>query len=207
MHFYRTLPDNMVEVRSWTIYDLIDDWVLHSPISPGRQIFFYLISIAGIAGIMVWVTMQMSPFPSLSIGLYVFIQVVLLLSTITIHELCHALVIMHYGGRPRFGAKWMKELGPVVYATTRGFLTVHAYRRIAAAPLIIISLLCVIGLFFGIGWWLIVPFVFNAIGAGGDLLSLRVLKRYPEHYLIKDTEDGFTAFKGTVIEHVNFNSN
>lgn len=207
MHFIHVLPDDVIQLRSWTIYDLIDDWIINYSISPGRQIIFFLLSICGIAGIMVWVTMQMTEFPSLSIGFYVFIQIVSLAVTITIHELCHASVILYYGGRPRFGAKWMRGLGPVVYATTRGYFTVYAYRRIAAAPLVIISVLCIVGLFLGIGWWVIVPFIFNSIGAGGDLLSLRALKRYPLDYLIEDTEDGFTAYGNTLSEIVSLNDN
>jgi len=194
MHYYRTLPDGVEMIRAWTIYELVDDWLLRSTMKPGKQIVLSLLTIAGIAGLMTWITLQTTTFPALSIGGYVAIQFMLLFLTIVIHELSHALLILYYGGKPRFGAKWLKNLGPVVYATTNGFFSVHAYRRIAAAPLIIITGLCFTGIFFGIGWWLIVPFIFNAIGAGGDLLSLRVLNRYPSFYLIEDTQDGFTTY-------------
>lgn len=195
MHFYGRLPEEYVFVRSWTIYDLVDDWILHSTEKPGRQIIFYLFGVACIAALMVWGSGNIVSFPDIGAGTYILINIVLLFITIVVHEIAHALVIIYYGGSPRFGAKWLRGLGPVVYVTTDGLFTVHAYKRVAAAPLVIISIACVFGVFLGIGWWLIVPFVFNAIGAGGDLLSLRVLQRYPTEYLIKDTKDGFDAYK------------
>jgi len=202
MHFKQVLPNQTEELRAWSIYDLVDDWILHTAVRPGRQILLYVLCIAGVTGIMVWLTSQITSFPALSIGLYVVIQVGMLFVTITLHELCHAFMIVYYGGTPRFGAKWMKDLGPVVYATTNGYLTVYAYRHIAAAPLIIISILCMVGILFGFGWWVIIPFIFNALGAGGDLLSLRVLKRYPDNYLIQDTEDGFTVYRDQYSEKI-----
>lgn len=181
-------------IRSWTVYQLVDDWILRSVINPGMQITLSLLTVVVIAGAMTWLTMETTAFPAISPGGYAAIQFVLLFVTIVIHELCHAAVILYFGGKPRFGAKWLKGLGPVVYATSDGYFSVPAYRRIAAAPLVIISGLCFTGIFFGIGWWLIIPFIFNAIGAGGDILSLRVLHRYPEWYVIEDTQDGFTAY-------------
>lgn len=197
----------MTAIQSWTIYDLVDDWIHHSSIKPGNQILLFLLFVITTAGLMVWLTMQLSSFPPISIGVYVIMQPILLLVTIVFHELCHAYLILYYGGRPQFGWKWMKGLGPVLFATTKGYYTVQAYRRIAAAPLVTISIFCFVGIFFGIGWWLILPFVFNAIGAGGDLLSLRVLKRYPTKYLIEDTQDGFTVYSSGSGNNVSFSSN
>lgn len=147
---------------------------------------------------MLGITMQMRPFPAIPVGIILVLQMFSLIITVAVHELCHALVIIAYGGNPEFGWKWMKGLGPVVYATTDGYYTVRAYRQIAAAPLLMISLICTIGVVFGLGWWLIVPFAFNAIGAGGDLLSLRVLHRYRADYLIEDTQDGFQIYSNTI---------
>lgn len=206
MHFYGRLPEEAGLVRSWSIYDLVDDWIVRSSVKPEHQILFFLVCIAGAAGVMIWITKDLTSFPEMPLGIYIVLQVVLLFVTIAVHELCHALMILYYGGRPGFGAKWMKGLGPVVYATTKGFFTVHAYRRIAAAPLIIISVMCMIGVFFGAGWWLLVPFIFNAVGAGGDLLSLRVLKRYPSDFIIEDTQDGFSAYKNMISERSNESS-
>lgn len=184
----------MPEIGSWTIYDLVDDWIRHSSIKPPRQLFVFFTLLSGFALLMLGVTMQITPFPAIPIGIILIIQLLSLLITVVVHEIWHAVFIIAYGGHPKFGWKWMKGLGPVVYATTDGYYSVRAYRHIAAAPLVIISLICIIGMFFGLGWWLIVPFVFNAIGAGGDLLSLRTLQRYPADYLIEDTQDGFKVY-------------
>jgi hypothetical protein len=195
MHFHRSLPVGFRVVRSWSIYELLDDWILYSSSKSGRQIVAYVLFILVIAGFMTWITLERFPFPAISGVMYAVIQVALLFITVAIHELCHALVIYYYGGYPRFGAKWMKGLGPVMYVTAHGYFTVHAYRRIAISPLVIVSGLCFLTVSTGMGWWVIVPFVFNAVGAGGDILSLRVLKRYPSGYLIEDTQDGFTAYR------------
>jgi hypothetical protein len=198
MHFFRTQPEGMLEIGSWTIYDLVDDWIRHSSIKPGRQLFLFLSLFSGFALLMLGITMQIASFPAIPIGIYIIIQLFSLVITIVLHELCHALFIIAYGGRPMFGWKWMRGIGPVVYATTDGYYNVCAYRHIAAAPLAMISLICIIGVVFGLGWWLIIPFIFNAFGAGGDLLSLRVLQRYPADYLIEDTQDGFKVYRNTV---------
>jgi hypothetical protein len=197
MHFYRSLPVGFQAVRSWSIYDLVDDWILYSSSKPGRQIAAYVLLILGIAGFMTWITIARSAFPMTSGIAYATLVLASLFITIAIHELCHALVIYYYGGHARFGAKWMKGLGPVIYVTAHGYFTVHAYRYVALAPLVIVSGVCFLTVVVGMGWWAIVPFVFNAIGAGGDILSLRVLKRYPSGYLIEDTQDGFTVYRSS----------
>lgn len=207
MYYYRSLPDGTAAVQSWTIYDLVDDWILHSSIKPGNQILIFLLLVMTTAGTMIWIAMQYSQFPPVPVGAYIVMQPILLVVTIVMHELCHAYLILYYGGRPRFGWKWLKGLGPVIFATTKGYYSVRAYRRIAAAPLVAISFFCLAGSFFGIGWWLIFPFLFNAIGAGGDLLSLRVLKRYPPDFLIEDTEDGFTVYRSGSGNEVSLSSN
>jgi hypothetical protein len=97
----------------------------------------------------------------------------------------------------------MNGLGPVVYVTTGGYYSLSAYKNIAAAPIVILSILSVIFVFSGYGWWVFIPFVFNAVGAAGDLLSLRVLHPLPAYYLIEDTKDGFNVYATTSHEYNN----
>lgn len=194
MSYYRELPSDAEKIRSWSIYDLVDDWVSRSEVNPSHQLVVFFGILLSFIGVMLWWTIWVTSFPSIAVIAYIVSQVGLLVATIVTHELCHAAVIVYYGGVPRFGAKFMEGLGPVVYVTTGGYFTVNAYRNITAAPLLSLSVICFVGVFLGLGWWMLVPFFFNSIGAGGDLLSLRVLRRYPRHYLVEDTRDGFVVY-------------
>jgi hypothetical protein len=98
----------------------------------------------------------------------VFIGAVL---TIILHELTHGWVMQAFGARPKYGVLWKKLM---FYATSPGF----AYRRnryvgIALAPLVGISTLVILGIWFlqGTGWVPLLAFcgTINASGAVGDL--------------------------------------
>jgi hypothetical protein len=182
-------------VKSWTVYDLIENWVSQTRFRPGFQILLYLLVILTIGLLTALVSARLSAFPSVSFGTFVVLQLSFLSVTIVLHELCHGLLIKFYGGIPTFGVKWMNGIGPVIYATTAGYYRISAYRNITAAPLILLSTLSIIVIFTGYGWWVLIPFLFNAIGSGGDMLSLRVLRQYPGYYFIEDTKDGFTVYE------------
>jgi hypothetical protein len=195
--YRQTIPLASHLVKSWTIYDLVEDWVSQTRLRPGFQVLLYLLIILTIGLLTALISAWLSAFPSVSFGTFVVLQLSFLLLTIVLHELCHGLLIKFYGGIPTFGMKWMNGIGPVMYATTAGYYRISAYKNIAAAPLIMLSTLSIMIISAGYGWWVLIPFIFNAIGSGGDLLSLRVLRKYPVHYYIKDTKDGFTVYEPT----------
>ncbi len=188
-------PEGTVLIERWTIYALIDAWISESRIKPAHQLFFFLLLTLCIAGAMVLITLPIAAFPSIPIFLFILIQAAIIVPTILLHELCHGIVILLYGGSPRYGYKWLNGLGPVVYATTEGFFPIIAYKHIASAPLIIVSGVCLILVLLGYGWWVIFPFIFNAVGSGGDLLGLRVLGKFRGSYFVEDTQDGFNIYR------------
>ena len=107
----------------------------------------------------------------------VFIGAVL---TIILHELTHGWVMQAFGARPKNGVLWKKLM---FYATSPGF----AYRRnryvgIALAPLVGISTLVILGIWFlqGTGWAPLLAFcgAINASGAVGDLWITMIVLRY-----------------------------
>lgn len=116
--------------------------------------------------------------------------------TIILHELTHGWVMQAFGARPKYGVLWKKLM---FYATSPGF----AYRRnryvgIALAPLVGISTLVILGIWFlqGTGW---VPFLaicgaINASGAIGDLWITMIVLRYAATAYVVDEQNGIRLF-------------
>jgi hypothetical protein len=85
------------------------------------------------------------------------------------------------------------------YATSPGF----AYPRsqfiaVALAPLVVLSLLAILGMvaLAGTAWVVLFAFVatFNAAGAVGDMWITAVVLRYPPHAFVVDERDGVRIF-------------
>ncbi len=85
------------------------------------------------------------------------------------------------------------------YATSPG----HVYRRagyivVALAPLLVLSLVAVLGmmLFAGSVWVVLLALcaTMNASGAIGDLWIVTVILRYPPHAYLVDERDGVRIF-------------
>lgn len=119
----------------------------------------------------------------------------LLVAMLPLHEYLHGLGMQYYGHQVRYGVKWTKG---VLYATSdQGLFGRHQFIRIALAPLIGISLLCMgICLFVpaSIGLCFSIVAILNATGSIGDLWMAWIVRKYPPDTLIRDEEDGIRIF-------------
>jgi hypothetical protein len=118
-----------------------------------------------------------------------------LLITLPLHELVHALFVVLYGGRPRFGAG-VKGGMPYLYVTDPGRrFGRNQFLEIALAPLVLIDLGALILLLLQPAWsWAAVAFVVNTSGAIGDLWVSGLLLRFPRWALVEDRKDGFAVW-------------
>jgi len=114
-------------------------------------------------------------------------------ATIVLHELLHGLAMRIFGARPEYG---VLPAHLMFYATARGY----AFRRNAClvvemAPLVLLSVLAVLGLFIlqGTIWvpLLTVCAALNASGAAADLWMISKILRYATTSYIVDEKDGF----------------
>ncbi len=124
------------------------------------------------------------------------IALVCILLTLVLHELTHGVVMRLFGAKPAYGILWKKMM---LYATSPGF----AYRRnayvcILLAPLILISILVVLGMWMGQGTlWVVVLGLcgaINASGAIGDMWMTTVVLRYAPAAHVMDERDGIRVF-------------
>lgn len=123
------------------------------------------------------------------------VALVVVLALIPLHEWLHGLGMQYYGHKVRYGFKWTKG---VLYATSdNGLFWREQFVGVALAPLIGISLICLVASLFvaaGVGFWLMMTATLNATGAIGDVWMVRVAYRYPAYALIRDEEDGMRVF-------------
>ena len=185
-----SLPEGYQEVLYWTIKE-----------NPRRMILLQilavpllLLSVAVFCGLAASLGMLPS---SLTFGPGGMIGVILsIVITIVLHELAHGIAMHWFGARPRYGALWKQAM---FYATAPG----HAFRRndyvqIALAPLILLSILFILGMWFlnGTFWVIILAIagIINATGAIGDLWITGIVLRYPDTAYIIDEKDGVRVF-------------
>jgi hypothetical protein len=116
--------------------------------------------------------------------------------TLVLHELVHGMAMQMYGANPKYGVIWKQMM---LYATSPGF----AYRRnnyvvVALAPLVLISILIVLGLWVlqGTLWvaLLAVCGTINASGAVGDMWITTIALRFAPTAHIMDERDGIRVF-------------
>jgi hypothetical protein len=121
------------------------------------------------------------------------VGLLLILPVLPLHELCHGLMIRHYGHTPRYGAKWL-----VMFATSDGALFRRAeFVRIALAPLVMITLAGALLMLFipqGLASWVAWAITLNAAGSIGDLWMTAVALRFGSSALIRDEADGMRIF-------------
>jgi hypothetical protein len=119
--------------------------------------------------------------------------------TLVLHELIHGAGMQCFGAKPKYGALW-KQL--MFYATAPEF----AFRRnnyvvVALAPIVVISILVVLGMVLlqGAIWvaLLAICATFNASGAIGDLWITSIVLRYPMKAFVMDERDGIRVFLPT----------
>jgi hypothetical protein len=131
---------------------------------------------------------------ALTVVLLIALNVLAYVVMIPLHEAVHAAVILALGGRPTFGLKWPLA----AYCTAPGQLfTRNGYIAVAIAPLIVLSLVGVVILWFApeAGICLIFGLAGNVSGAVGDLAVVKRMRRLPKSLLILDTETGYIAYE------------
>ena len=112
---------------------------------------------------------------------------------IVLHELVHGLTMRIFGTRPQYGVR-LKQL--LFYATAPGYgFRRNPYIIVALAPLVLLSVLAILGMSIlqGTAWAMLLAFcaAFNIGGAAGDLAIVRMVLRYSEKAYIVDEQDGF----------------
>ena len=120
-----------------------------------------------------------------------------ILLALVLHELTHGVVMQMFGAKPRYGVLWKQAM---FYATTPGY----AYRRndyllVILAPLFILSILVILGMWFAQGSTLWVALLaicgaINASGAIGDLWIAIIVLRYARTAYVMDERDGVRVF-------------
>lgn len=121
------------------------------------------------------------------------IGLLLIPPVLLLHEMCHGLMIRHFGHTPRYGAKWL-----VIFATSDGaFFRRNEFIRIALAPLTIITWAGALLMLFvpqGLATWVAWAITLNAAGSIGDLWMTMVALRFEPSVLIRDEADGMRIF-------------
>ena len=118
---------------------------------------------------------------------------------IPLHEFIHWLVYRSEGAADvRFGAIWRSF---VFFAAAHNFLTDYkTFKRIALAPLHILSGLLVVLLLFPLPLWgkiaIAVLLFFHLLSCSGDLMMLAYMSRYKgrEVYTVDDIDNRYTYF-------------
>ena len=111
---------------------------------------------------------------------------------LAVHEAIHALVMLGFGARPRFGAMIVGHVAPAFYTTADGHrFTRVEYLAIAAAPAVTISVIGFLWVCFG-PWagYLVLPLAFHLGGCVGDGFASRRVLREPPGTQCEDLRDG-----------------
>ena len=185
-----TLPDGYQEVLYYR---------LNKPI---RLVVLQILSILlfVVSGLIFWnVAIGLGKLPSrVQIGLTGMILLVVgTLLTLFLHELTHDVVMQMFGAKPRYGVLWKQAM---FCATTPGY----AYRRndyllVILAPLFILSILVILGMWFAQGnaLWVVLLGIcgtINASGASGDLWIAIIVLQYASTAYVMDERDGVRVF-------------
>jgi hypothetical protein len=126
----------------------------------------------------------------------VLLVVVITVVLVMAHEGIHALVMLRFGARPRFGAILVGRVMPALYATAPGHrFTRGQYLAVGVAPAITISLLGFVACFSQWGGYLVVPLALHLGGCVGDgFAAWRVLCEPPETEF-EDLRDGIRFYR------------
>lgn len=116
--------------------------------------------------------------------------------TIVLHEIVHGMAMKMFGAQPRYGVLWKQA---AFYATSPEYaFRRNDYIQIALAPLIVISVLVVLGMWLAHGTFFVVVFalcgIINTSGAIGDLWLTTLALRYDRTAYIIDEKDGVRVF-------------
>jgi Putative zincin peptidase len=180
-----TLPDDYQQVRYYTIRAIILQ-ILSAPLFVVFGLFFLNVAI-GLGKLPSRLQFGLGEVALIAIGI---------LLTLVLHELTHGWVMQMFGAKPRYGVLWKQAM---FYATTPKY----AYRRndyllIALAPLFLLSVLFVLGMWFMRGTFWVPIFMIcgtiNASGAIGDIWISIIVFRYAATAYVMDERDGIRVF-------------
>jgi len=185
-----SLPDDYKQVLYWTVKE-----------KPIRVIALQILAIPlfVIFGLIFFnVAISLGKLPSrLQFGLGEISMIVVgILLTLILHELTHGVVMQMFGAKPHYGILWKQAM---FYATTPGYAyRRNSYLQITLAPLFILSILVILGMWLLSGtFW--VAFLgmcgaINASGAIGDMWIAMIVLRYATTAYVMDERDGVRVF-------------
>lgn len=190
-------------VDSFTYSDIKPFLMRNRPQAKFRTIYVsVLLVVLFLVGLMVGTLWHDSPSVGqffLEIGKSVILALVGYAIIVPLHEIIHWVVYRTEGaGDVRFGAIWRSF---VFFAAAHNFLTDYkTFKRIALAPLHILSGLLVVLLLFPLPLWgkiaIAVLLFFHLLSCSGDLMMLAYMSRYKgrEVYTVDDIDNRYTYF-------------
>jgi hypothetical protein len=119
---------------------------------------------------------------------------ILTFALVVFHEWCHGLAFRWVGARPRYGAKFVGRLLPIVYATAPGkWLTKRQYLMVGLAPTITINVVCVLLMLppTPLRWMLVLPLAVHLGACVGDWWIACVEISLPRGTMFEDSPEGF----------------
>jgi len=128
------------------------------------------------------------------IFIVVLSPLLLIVLTLIFHEWCHGLAFRWAGAKPRYGAKLVKRILPILYATAAGkWLTKRQYLVVALAPTVLVNLVGVALMWPPtlLRYLLVLPLVANFCGCVGDWWMTLFILKLPASTMIEDTQEGF----------------
>ena len=185
-----SLPDGYQEVLYWTISG-----------NPRRVILLQILAVPlFLVSVLVYfgLAVRLGKLPSLlTFGLgEIALVIVAVVLAIILHELIHGIAMKLFGAQPRYGVLWKQGM---FYATAPGYaFRRNDYIQIALAPLVVLSVLTILGMWLlsGTSWVAVfaISGAINASGAIGDLWITSLVLRYPISGYIIDEKDGIRVF-------------
>ncbi len=182
-----SVPGNFHQVLSWKLSDV-------PSLVPRIQILsFFLFFLSGIP-LMILALWNGRSSGSFTIDFWeIGICFASWLAMIILHELVHGITMRVFGALPQYGIR-LKQL--LFYATAPGYgFRRNAYIVVTLAPLVLLSVPAILGMFalLGTSWALLLAFcaAFNIGGAAGDFVIISMVLGYPESVYIVDEQDGF----------------
>ena len=137
-----------------------------------------------------WVLFQV---PALPFWLDILLGLLMIFGSISFHELLHGLVLLCLGYRPHF---MIRNAVPHAGVGPDAFLSRRDYLLMSLTPLVVITLLGIVGLLLlppDLGQLLLIAILLNAAASIGDLLVADRVRRWPPNTLFGD-QDGIRVF-------------
>jgi hypothetical protein len=191
------LPHNYREVLHFTISEpLVLFWVNVAALIP------LYIAFAGISSWLVWVRSLRGALDWGNTSLDGVVIICAVFGVLILHEWLHGLAIAWFGYKARYGVKFATlgflKIPTAFYATTDdGLFRRNDFIVVALAPLVVITLLCMIlGFILPDRWhlYLALSVALNAGGAIGDMWMTWIALHYPPSALVRDEADGIRVF-------------